>query len=175
MITSSKLACIAACAALAGALATPGASAADATHSHKARRPAARAAAPAPVEAPLPPASEDQLRAAEQVEYGELACEFKQKVDVKMDSLAPGYVAVAFGRQAWRMKPVLSSTGAVRLEDSKGAALLVQIADKSMILNTKTGQRLVDDCQSAQQARYREMSRSAPPQPGLGVSNANSN
>ena len=44
------------------------------------------------------------------------------------------------------MKPVLSSTGAVRLEDVRGESLMVQIAAKSMLLNTKTGQRIVDAC-----------------------------
>ena len=42
------------------------------------------------------------------------------------------------------MKPVLSSTGAVRLEDTQGRALLVQIAQKSMLMDVKAGRRLVD-------------------------------
>ena len=49
------------------------------------------------------------------------------------------------------MKPVLSSTGAIRLEDVKGGALMVQIASKSMLLNTKTAQRIVDDCVNPKQ------------------------
>ena len=36
------------------------------------------------------------------------------------------------------MKPVLSSTGAIRLEDVRGETLMVQIASKSMLLNVKT-------------------------------------
>jgi hypothetical protein len=44
------------------------------------------------------------------------------------------------------MKPVSSSTGALRLEDVKGVALLLQIANKSMLMDTKVGQRLVDGC-----------------------------
>jgi hypothetical protein len=45
------------------------------------------------------------------------------------------------------MKPVSSNTGAVRLEDIRGKVLLVQIPFKSMLLNTQTGQRIVDSCQ----------------------------
>jgi hypothetical protein len=49
------------------------------------------------------------------------------------------------------MKPVLSTTGAVRLEDVKGQTLMVQIATKSMLLNVKTGRRIVNECISARQ------------------------
>ena len=49
------------------------------------------------------------------------------------------------------MKPVLSSTGAIRLEDVRGETLMVQIASKSMLLNVKTAQRIVDDCISPKQ------------------------
>ena len=44
------------------------------------------------------------------------------------------------------MKPVLSSTGALRLEDVKGRMLMLQIANKSMLLDTQVGQRIVDGC-----------------------------
>ena len=49
------------------------------------------------------------------------------------------------------MKPVLSSTGAIRLEDVRGETLMVQIASKSMLLNVKSAQRIVDDCVSPKQ------------------------
>ena len=49
------------------------------------------------------------------------------------------------------MKPVLSGTGAIRLEDVRGETLMVQIASKSMLLNVKTAQRIVDDCISPKQ------------------------
>ena len=62
-----------------------------------------------------------------------------------------GYVDVRYKRDVWVMKPVASNTGAVRLEDTRGAVLLVQIPVKSMLLNTRTGQRIVDSCQHANQ------------------------
>ena len=49
------------------------------------------------------------------------------------------------------MKPMISSTGAVRLEDVQKEALLIQIANKTMVMNQKTGQRLVDNCVHAAQ------------------------
>jgi hypothetical protein len=45
----------------------------------------------------------------------------------------------------------LSSTGALRLEDVKGQTLMLQIAHKSMLMDVKIGQRLVDDCMHAKQ------------------------
>jgi hypothetical protein len=41
---------------------------------------------------------------------------------------------------------VLSSTGALRLEAVKGNTLLLQIANKSMLMDQKAGRRVVDGC-----------------------------
>ena len=57
-------------------------------------------------------------------------------------------VDVVFGKNTYTMKPVLSSTGAVRLEDVKGKTLMLQIAYKSMLMDTQAGRRLVDECVS---------------------------
>ena len=59
------------------------------------------------------------------------------------------------------MKPVLSSTGAIRLEDVRGETLMVQIAAKSMLLNVKTGHRIVDDCISPKQHELIEAAKAA--------------
>jgi hypothetical protein len=113
-----------------------------------AAKPAAKApakkAAPAPVV--LAPADQAQLDAAERTYFGAYECDFKQSIDVGMNPKTPGYVDVKFGKTVYTMKPVLSSTGALRLEDVKGVGLLIQIANKSMLMDTKAGKRLVDDC-----------------------------
>jgi hypothetical protein len=64
---------------------------------------------------------------------------------------AAAYVRLTSGKSTWLKKPLLSTTGAVRLEDVKGQALIVQIATKSMLLNAKTGRRIVDECISPAQ------------------------
>jgi len=51
-------------------------------------------------------------------------------------------------------KPVLSSTGALRLEDVKGVGLLLQIANKSMLMDTRQGVRLVDACTHEKQRAF---------------------
>lgn len=106
----------------------------------------AKKAAPAPVEAPLPDANGEQLAAADMAHYGDYACDFDQTLQVATAPKNAGYVDVKFKKQSWTMKPVLSSTGALRLEDVKGHMLMLQIANKSMLMDTKIGQRLVDGC-----------------------------
>ena len=94
---------------------------------------------------PLPAADQAQLDAADRAHYGPYECDFKQTVEVSKNA-APGYVDVKFGKTVYTMKPVLSSTGALRLEDVKGVGLFLQIANKSMLMDTKAGKRLVDAC-----------------------------
>ncbi len=120
----------------------------------KAAKPAAKAkakAAPAPVAFTVPDAPPEQIKAAELVYYGVYDCEFQQTVDIAQSTKHSAYVDVKSGKSAWLMKPVLSSTGAIRLEDVRGETLMVQIASKSMLLNVKSAHRIVDDCVSPKQ------------------------
>lgn len=111
--------------------------------------------------APPAPASAEQIDAAERVYYGVYDCEFKQTIDIVASPKYPSYVDVKHAKAEYLMKPVLSSTGAIRLEDVRGETLMVQISSKSMLLNVKTGQRLVDDCVSPKQRELIEEARAA--------------
>jgi hypothetical protein len=125
--------------------------AADA-HSKPAAKSAAKGkAAPAPAAFTVPDAQPEQVKAAELVFYGPYECEFNQTVDIAQSQKYSSYVDVKHGGKGWLMKPVLSSTGAIRLEDVRGETLMVQIASKSMLLNVKTAHRIVDDCVSPKQ------------------------
>ncbi|MGH8797375.1 MAG: hypothetical protein ACREXI_09985 [Caldimonas sp.] len=104
-----------------------------------------------PVETAPADATPEQFAAAEKVYYGAYDCEFNQKVDIEKNAKYPGYVDVKSGKSVWAMKPVVSSTGAIRLEDVKGETLMVQISSKSMLLNVKTAHRIVDACTCPQQ------------------------
>ena len=121
-----------------------------------AAKPAAKATtkparAPAKKTAPAPPpplakAEGEQLAAAAMTHFGDYACEFNQTLAVSNTPANDGYVDVRFNKQTWTMKPVLSSTGALRLEDVKGQMLMLQIANKSMLMDSKIGHRIVDAC-----------------------------
>ena len=111
-------------------------------------KPAAARPAPKgpPAPPPLPAAPGEQMAAASMAHYGTYNCEFSQTVEVALNAKNEGYIDVKFGKQSWIMKPVLSSTGALRLEDVKGRTLMLQIANKSMLMDTQAGRRLVDEC-----------------------------
>lgn len=121
----------------------------------KAAKPVKAAKAAPPAEKPLPAADTEQLAAADRALRGEYACEFDQKIDVEMSPKSPGYLVVKFKNSLFTMKPVLSSTGALRLEDVTGRTLLLQIANKSMLMDTKIGQRMVDNCVHPEQAKFK--------------------
>lgn len=131
--------------------------AAHARHAKKAA-PAKKAVVP---EAPPPEADAAQISAAEKVYYGTYACEFNGVVHIEANAKYPAYVDVKYDKGLWVMKPVLSSTGAMRLEDIRGETLMVQISSKSMLLDVKTGHRLVDDCVSPKQRELIEAARAA--------------
>ena len=124
-------------------------------------RPAKSAAAPREVK--LPEATPDQERAAELVYYGVYECEFNQNLNIIASMSHLFYFEVKHGKTTWLMKPVLSTTGAVRLEDVKGETLMVQIASKSMLLNMKTRHRLVDACISPRQRELLEAAKTSKP------------
>ncbi|MCU0774965.1 MAG: MliC family protein [Ideonella sp.] len=102
----------------------------------------------------LAAATPEQMQAAERAHFGGYACEFDQTVDVKMNPKTPGYVDVEFKGRTITTKPVLSSTGALRLEDVTGRMVMIQIANKSMLMDTKIGQRVVDNCVHPEQAKF---------------------
>jgi len=122
-----------------------------------------KAKAPAKV-APLPEATPEQLQALERVLFGRYDCEFGKTVDVAKDEAHPGYVNLKLAKQSWTMKPVQSTTGAIRLEDVKGQTLLLQILTKSMLMDVKSGHRIVDACVNDIQ-RAAEENLKANPQP----------
>ena len=115
----------------------------------------------APAEPVIAAATPEQIDAAERVFYGIYDCEFKQTIDIVANPKHTSYVDVKHGKATYLMKPVLSSTGAIRLEDVRGEALMVQIASKSMLLNVKTAQRIVDDCVSPKQRELMEAAKAA--------------
>lgn len=112
-------------------------------------RPAPRPAVPPPAppaDTPLAEATGEQLAAAALTHFGPYDCEFGKTIAVSLNPRHEGYVDVRLDAQTWTMRPVLSSTGALRLEDVRGRTLMLQIANKSMLMDTVAGRRLVDEC-----------------------------
>jgi membrane-bound inhibitor of C-type lysozyme len=144
--------------ALCAALFACGAALAQTAPAKPAAKPAAKAAAPAAKA--LPAADAEQMAAAQRTLTGAYDCEFGQKIDVAMNPKSNGYVDVKYKNSTFTMKPVVSSTGALRLEDVTGRTLMLQIANKSMLMDTKIGQRLVDGCIHPEQAKFNSAQKS---------------
>jgi hypothetical protein len=132
-------------------------------------KPAAKVAAkPAAAEPVAPQAlNATQLDIAKRVHTGNAACEFDQTVSVTPVTNHPGHFTLAFKNVNYTVVPEATTTGAIRLEDKKAGVVWLQIANKSMLMNTKVGQRMVDACQHAEQRAFAEASRGAATKPQL--------
>ena len=107
----------------------------------KAAKPAAK-----PATQQVATLSSDQLQTADRVFVGQSRCEFDQSVNVAAVPNQKGWFNVEFKGKSYLMVPEATTTGAVRLEDKKNGMMWLQIANKSMLMNSKIGQRMVDNC-----------------------------
>lgn len=117
-------------------------------------------------EAPLPP---DLLAVAERVFTGRIPCELGSNVALLPDPAAPGYFVITTGKERYRLSPVPTTTGAIRLEDKARGGVWLQLANKSMLLDEKNGRRLADECLSPAQKQVADAMKVAPPSSVLGA------
>jgi carbon monoxide dehydrogenase subunit G len=95
--------------------------------------------------------NEAQLNVAMRVLTGPADCEFNEHVTVEPMEGHPGHFHVGFKGQRYTMVPEETATGAVRLVDRRAGMVWLQIPVKSMLMNSKLGQRMVDACTHAEQ------------------------
>ncbi|RGE42387.1 hypothetical protein DZC30_16570 [Comamonas testosteroni] len=105
----------------------------------------------------------EQLAVSERVFKGRIPCELGAHVNVTPDSANPGYFIIDGRGFKYHMSPVATTTGTVRLEDKAAGAVWLQIANKSMLMNQKAGQRLADECMAPEQQLVAEAIRKNPP------------
>ena len=123
------------------------------------------AAGIAAAEAALEPA---ELAIAERVHTGVMPCEAGTSVTLASDPAAPGYFDMQGKNFRFRMVPVTTVTGAIRLEDRQAGAVWLQLPNKSMLMNQKIGQRMADGCMSQLQLVVAQAMNDAPPPDLLG-------
>ena len=107
--------------------------------------------------------STEQLAVSERVFKGRIPCELGAHVNVTPDSANPGYFIIDGRGFKYHMSPVATTTGTIRLEDKAAGAVWLQIANKSMLMNQKAGQRLADECMAPEQQQVAEAIRKNPP------------
>ncbi|AOG24596.1 hypothetical protein [Acidovorax sp. RAC01] len=107
--------------------------------------------------------SPEELAIADRVHVGRMPCELGAFVTVTPEPASPGHFRVEGKGFKYFMAPVATTTGTVRLEDAKGGAVWLQIANKSMLMNQRLGQRLADECMSPEQIVVAEAIKKNPP------------
>ncbi len=110
-----------------------------------------------------------ELAIAQRVYTGKLPCEVGAFVTLTPDAKTPGFFDVRVKNLKFRMFPVETTTGAIRLEDRKAGAVWLQLANKSMLMNQKLGQRLADACMNPAQMAVAEALEKNPGQSVLDV------
>jgi hypothetical protein len=108
--------------------------------------------------------SENQLKIADRVLTGDATCDFDQVVSVLPIDGQPGHFRVTFKKVNYTVIPEETTSGAIRLEDKKAGIVWLQIPSKSMLMNARAGQRMVDGCMHAEQrAAMSAVQGAAPP------------
>ncbi len=106
----------------------------------------------------------EELEVAGRVQIGRMPCELGNVVNLTPDPNAPGHFDLELQKLRFRMSPVETKTGAIRLEDQQAGVVWLQLANKSMLMNQKVGQRLADDCQSPSQLQVADSLKRTPAQ-----------
>ena len=78
------------------------------------------------------------------IRNGKFSCAHGNKVELSAD--AKGVEHLIWKGRNYIVTPVVTTTGAVRFEHKESGLTWVQIPGKSMLLNTKQGQQLANDC-----------------------------
>ena len=117
----------------------------------KSTKKAATKPAAEPVSATNDNLNPGQLTMADRVMTGIADCEFKEKVDVEKIPGHSGNFKVTYEHKTYVMVPEETTTGAIRLVDTAGAVVWIQIPMKSMLMNQKEHHRLVDNCMEDEQ------------------------
>ncbi len=108
------------------------------------------------------PLAATELALASQIDVGSTPCELGTVITIKPSSVSQGYFdvqvqdqvkgKVVAQAQTYHMAPVQTRTGVLQIEDPKAGVAWLQLANKSMLMHQKLGQRLTDACVSLAQA-----------------------
>ena len=109
------------------------------------------------------PLSPELLEIASQIYTGRLQCELGQVVLLLPIQEMPGRFQLTLKKQKYLMTPSVTPTGAIKLEDPQMGAFWIQLGNKSMLFNSKLGQRMADECQGPGQQAVAMRERISPP------------
>lgn len=108
----------------------------------------ALAAAVAPAQAADPAASSFNPHGFT-LPTGTYRCDLNRSVDISQVSADMQSAVVRFDRKEYKMHAVTARSGALRYEDASSGLVWLVIVGKSMLLDTKHGRQLANDCKNA--------------------------
>ena len=79
---------------------------------------------------------------------GKFQCAQGNRVEVSADPQRPDAIRLDWKGRMYPMMAVGTSTGALRYEDAASGNVWIQIPAKSMLLNTRAGQQLANECRT---------------------------
>lgn len=79
---------------------------------------------------------------------GVYRCELDRSVNVRQVSPDMQSAVLQFNKKEYRMKAVHARSGALRYEDSASGLVWLVIVGKSMLLDTKNGRQLANECRT---------------------------
>jgi hypothetical protein len=97
----------------------------------------------------FPPLSDEIKDISQRINNGVFTCEFNNIVKIEKRTDHIGYVNLTHKKITTVMLPVVTVTGALRLESKAKGLVWLQLPTKSMLMNSNIGQRLADDCQAS--------------------------
>ncbi len=101
--------------------------------------------------APMPAVSADQAGFNPhgfKLPTGVYRCDLNRSVNVREVSADMSSAVVQFDKKEYRMHAVGARSGALRYEDSQSGLVWLVIATKSMLLDTKHGRQLANECKT---------------------------
>ena len=112
-------------------------------------------AQPAPAAAAASTDEDDQIPDLAGLTATEYQCELGNSLTIHQSQIDNSYIALYWKKHLHRMKRVETTTGANRFENKKHGLVWIDIPAKGMLLDSKKGQQLANECRNP--ARLRMM------------------
>ncbi len=79
---------------------------------------------------------------------GVYRCELNRQVHVRHVSHDQRSAVLTWNKRDYQLQAVSTQSGAMRFEDKVSGLAWISIVDKSLLLDTRTGKQLANDCRS---------------------------
>ena len=132
---------------------------AQANEDTKAKKSVKHKAAPAPVKAADPEEDEPDTTGSISMDFN---CELGNQVTVFANATDDSHIALRWKKRVHRLTRVGTSTGAQRFENGRYGLVWIGIPAKSMLLDSKQGRQLANECKNTQQVQAEISAQPAP-------------